>query len=318
MDSTAEIRFFRPWADRVFVPTCSSTSPSTGSCTGGTANGFRTFGLSRTHQTLWTKRFNDYPVSEVDIADPILPRSHREETDPSTGQDAPIGAYTGPVTDGANEQEQAMAVDRRTRRIMNVAHPWKLSPLYLIRNEDDTPYGRLIPLSLENQFGRNIVDTQGCMALEHLLTRSPLWGRLMVEIRSVARGDLGGRPLYLARGLGDTTVGWRQQLWEQCFYLLGLDGLSIVAQVYLADRAAEQDRLFTGLAIERESFQKEGYLDLSTICTEGPTWDKLRRWRSRIAALKVQPRTIDLIQSRIYEVPHLYADLEMLSFGGPR
>lgn len=260
---------------------------------------------------------DDYPVSEVGTADPMGSEGDLEGASLACGGKGQIGADTDADTDIAHELDDSGAVNGLIYYPERPPSPWRLSALYVIRNQPVTPYGSLVLATPTGPRRPAPFDKQGCYALDHLITRSPHWGRLMASIRSLAGGDFEDPPVYRAQPVAGRTVGWRQQLWEQCFYLLGLDGISIIAQVNIADRRAERCRILTGQIVEGESYRKEGYLNLDSVCATGPAWEKLRRWRSRIASLKVEPRTIDLIGSRIYEAPHLFADVQMLSFGGP-
>jgi hypothetical protein len=129
--------------------------------------------------------------------------------------------------------------------------------------------------------------------LRHLLGASTLWAQVTTAVRNLCGGDF-ETPVHELRAVGGD-VDWKQGLWENALYLLGYEGMEMVIQVWNA---------MGGCVGEDGQYAEYGGVD-----QRGPGWDKMRRYRSLIAAMAEEPEKVQIGRKWTYEIPHLYNDL---------
>lgn len=129
--------------------------------------------------------------------------------------------------------------------------------------------------------------------LRHLLGASTLWGQVTTAVRNMCGGDF-DTPVHKLRAVGGD-VDWKQGLWENALYLLGYEGMEMVIQVWNGMRGSVGENGENG--------------EYGGVDQRGPGWDKMRRYRSLIAAMTEEPEKVQIGKKWTYEIPHLYNDL---------
>jgi hypothetical protein len=136
----------------------------------------------------------------------------------------------------------------------------------------------------------------------------------------------------------DTSMKWKQDLWEACPYALGLEFMKMMAQVWrirgaeevelleLRRRARVQKRRQQGVKDEEPDdagpynavrhAELQARADIARIHPDfvesGVGWDTLRRWHTAIAAMEHRPKCLQIGLNITHEgYPDLVGDLSV-------
>lgn len=169
----------------------------------------------------------------------------------------------------------------------------------LVRIQRD--YGPYVEAA-EASTGGNVEDIKVILLL---LTEIPLWNMMWQGVRLLAGGDFS-----VATWFEDDEVHREQEVWENYTWLLGLDGMEMVADVWKAClRRQEQGGLFEGWGSDPND--KFDWL-LDEVDASGQRWQALRAVRQYIEKIEdEEPRLVMVGNYDTFEFPFLRGDLSV-------